>query len=181
MESKRLDELESCHLICGIADIDVPVAGMDVKTIRSACVHLLTIPEQAQALVNGVLVDDGRPLAEGDVLEFVAMRGRKGMNFGRDVLDLIHERLTSIEDRLGRIEATIEMVSKHQVVQAAYSTEQFAQLVGRAEYTVREWCRLGRIAGGKRPSGRGYSLDWSISHEELERYRNFGLRPLRKN
>ena len=103
------------------------------------------------------------------------------MNFGRDVLDLIHERLTAIEDRLARLEATLEAVSKHQIVQAAYSTEQFAHLVGKAEYTIREWCRLGRIKADKRLCGRGYSLEWSIPHAELERYRSHGLLPIAKH
>jgi hypothetical protein len=103
------------------------------------------------------------------------------MNFGKDVLNLIHERLTGIEDRLARLETTLDMVCKHQIVQAAYSTEQFAKLIGKAEYTVREWCRLGRIRAEKRPCGRGYSLEWSIPHAELERYRSYGLLPITKN
>jgi hypothetical protein len=103
------------------------------------------------------------------------------MNFGKDILDLIHERLTGIEDRLARLETTLEVLSRHQIVQAAYSTEQFAHLVGKAEYTVREWCRLGRIKAEKRPCGRGYSLEWSIPHAELERYRSYGLLPIPKH
>lgn len=99
------------------------------------------------------------------------------MNFGRNVLDLIHERLGGIEDRLARLEAVIEVLSRHQIVQAAYSTEQFARLVGRAEYTVREWCRLRRIKAEKRPCGRGCSSEWSIPHAELERFRSDGLLP----
>ncbi len=103
------------------------------------------------------------------------------MNFGRDSFDLVLERLTAIEDRLSRLETMLDLVSKHQVVQAAYSTEQFARLVGKAEFTVRNWCRLGRIRADKRPCGRGYSLEWSIPHAELERYRSSGLLPLRKD
>jgi hypothetical protein len=72
----------------------------------------------------------------------------------------------------------IQAVCQHQIVQAAYSTDEFARLVGRAEYTVREWCRLGRIKANKRVCGRGNSPEWSIPHDELERYRAEGLRPL---
>lgn len=97
------------------------------------------------------------------------------MNFGTNVLELIHERLNGIEDCLARLEVTLEALSRHQIVQASYSTEQFARLVGRADYTVREWCRLGRIRADKRSCGRGASLEWSIPHAELERYRNHGL------
>src|SRR5436190_9531882 len=103
------------------------------------------------------------------------------MNFGRDVLDLIHERLSGIEDRLAHLETTLDTFCRHQIVQDAYSTEDFAQLIGKAEFTVRQWCRLGRVQADKRPCGRGYSLAWSIPHAELERYRSYGLLPLRKN
>ena len=62
-------------------------------------------------------------------------------------------------------------------MQEAYSTEMFAQIVDKSEYTVREWCRHGRLRATKRPSGRGNTKEWSISHAELERYRNEGLLP----
>ena len=56
-----------------------------------------------------------------------------------------------------------------------YSTQEFAELVGKAEFTVREWCRLGRIRGKKQSSGRGPNQAWAISHAEIERYRKDGL------
>jgi hypothetical protein len=57
-------------------------------------------------------------------------------------------------------------------------TADIAALLGEAEFTVREWCRLGRINAEKRPCGRGNAQEWMISHEELERIRAKGLRPL---
>jgi hypothetical protein len=62
-----------------------------------------------------------------------------------------------------------------------YSTSEVAEIVGKAEFTVREWCRHGRIRGEKRACGRGSSGEWVVSHEELTRYRNEGLRPLGKH
>jgi hypothetical protein len=56
-----------------------------------------------------------------------------------------------------------------------YSTDEFARLVAKAEFTVREWCRHGRIKAQKRLSGRGNSPAWVISHEELLRYQREGL------
>ncbi len=100
------------------------------------------------------------------------------MNFGRDSLDLILERLNAIEDRLSRMETILDAYCRHQIVQEWYSTEQFARLVDKAEYTVREWCRQGRIKAEKRTGGRGTTLEWRIPHAELVRYRNDGLRPL---
>jgi hypothetical protein len=50
-----------------------------------------------------------------------------------------------------------------------------AQILGRAEFTVREWCRLGRVWASKRQCGRGNAKEWIISHEELTRIQNEGL------
>jgi hypothetical protein len=58
-----------------------------------------------------------------------------------------------------------------------YTTEEFAQIVGKAEFTCREWCRHGRIHAAKRKSGRGKSCSWATSHEELLRYQREGLLP----
>ena len=58
-----------------------------------------------------------------------------------------------------------------------YTTEEFAALVGKAEFTTREWCRHGRIRAEKRQSGRGKHCAWVIAHDELLRYRREGLLP----
>ena len=42
----------------------------------------------------------------------------------------------------------------------------------KAEFTVREWCRLGRIHAEKRAAGRGNSTEWQVSHAELLQIRN---------
>ena len=52
-----------------------------------------------------------------------------------------------------------------------YTTQEFALAVGKAEFTVREWCRLHRINAEKRSSGRVCTFPaWVISHQELLRY-----------
>ena len=63
-------------------------------------------------------------------------------------------------------------------VKELYSTAEVAQVLGKSEYTIREWCRLGRVHARKRPGGRGTSAEWAIPHEELFRVRNEGLIPL---
>jgi len=60
------------------------------------------------------------------------------------------------------------------------TTHEVAKVVGKAEFTVREWCRLGRVAASKRACGRGKFQEWIVSHEELTRLRNEGLLPIRK-
>jgi hypothetical protein len=50
-------------------------------------------------------------------------------------------------------------------------------MLNKDEFTVREWCRLGRIRAEKRREQRGPHGAWSISSEEIVRYRNYGLLP----
>ena len=48
--------------------------------------------------------------------------------------------------------------------------------MGRAEFTVREWCRHGRIRAEKKDSGRGAYAAWAISHAELLRFQREGIK-----
>jgi hypothetical protein len=77
--------------------------------------------------------------------------------------------------KLENMEAMLVVLVERQRVRDWYSTDQFAQLVGKAEFTVREWCRLGRVHAEKRMSGRGAFPAWVISHVELQRYQREGL------
>lgn len=83
----------------------------------------------------------------------------------------------TLEERLERIETMLAVLVERQQAREWYSVEQFAQLVGRSEFTVREWARKGRILAAKKGSGRGKFLGWSISHDELLRFQREGLRP----
>jgi hypothetical protein len=62
-----------------------------------------------------------------------------------------------------------------------YSVDEFAQQVNRRPFTVREWCRLGRINAGKSMTHSGAATLWVISRAELERFRREGLLPLNAN
>ena len=46
-------------------------------------------------------------------------------------------------------------------------------------FTVRNYCRLRRIRGLKKGSGRGKYQSWIVSHAEIERVRREGLLPPR--
>ena len=83
----------------------------------------------------------------------------------------------SLEERLDRIEAMLAALIGRQAKEW-YSIEEFARLVGRSEFTCREWCRHGRIGARKKQSGRGAHASWVISHAEFERYQREGLRPV---
>lgn len=80
-------------------------------------------------------------------------------------------------ERLARIEQALDAIIKQKAVKEWYSTAEAAEVLGRAEFTVREWCRLGRVHASKRPCGRGTSQEWMIAHDEIERIRNEGLLP----
>lgn len=86
--------------------------------------------------------------------------------------------LLDMSDRLGRIEALLHQLVQQRTVKESYTTAEVAQILGKAEFTVREWCRQGRIRASKRACGRGPTQEWSISHEELLRYQNEGLLPV---
>jgi len=90
--------------------------------------------------------------------------------------------------RLDRIEALLTSVAEQRTAKEFYSTAEIAEILGRAEFTVREWCRNGRAKASKRLTGRGNSKEWILSNEELLRIQNEGLLPppdpfqgLRKN
>ena len=86
--------------------------------------------------------------------------------------EMIIHRLEQIEDALQRL-------LRERVVQPFYSTADAARILGKAEFTVREWCRHGRVRATKRASGRGTTKEWKISHEELDRIKSEGLLPFK--
>ena len=88
------------------------------------------------------------------------------------------EELAPFLLRLERIEAALTQLVERQMVKDFYTTDEFAKIVNKAEFTCREWCRHGRIRGQKRFSGRGKHCAWVIPHAELLRYQKEGLLPL---
>ncbi len=82
-----------------------------------------------------------------------------------------------ILERLDRIESTLRILLQQRIEQSYYSTSAVAKILGKSEFTVREWCRLDRIHAEKRPCGRGNSKEWMISDGELKRIQAEGLLP----
>lgn len=85
--------------------------------------------------------------------------------------------LNDLTARLARIEQALDLLVRQRTVKEWYSTAEVARLLGKAEFTVREWCRLGRVKAEKKKCGRGVAGEWIVSHEELTRVRNEGLLP----
>jgi len=86
--------------------------------------------------------------------------------------------MNELLERLERIEQKLNVLIDKPAAQECYSTADIARILNRAEWTVREWCRTGRVYAEKRLTGRGLAKEWMISHEELQRIQSEGLLPL---
>jgi len=64
-----------------------------------------------------------------------------------------------------RPEAMVAMLIQQRTIKEWYTTSEVAKMLGKAEFTVREWCRLKRIHAAKKECGRGTSSEWIIAHE----------------
>src|SRR4051812_45113802 len=68
------------------------------------------------------------------------------------------EKMTDMQlilERIERIESLVLSIVDKQRMQSHYGTEEFAKIVNRSDFTVREWCRHGRLNARKKGSGRG--------------------------
>lgn len=88
------------------------------------------------------------------------------------------EAITEVIERLSRIEEVLQSLAHERAKKEWYSTAEVAALLGKADYTVREWCRQRRVRAIKKPYTRGAHPEWLIGHEELNRIRNEGLLPM---
>lgn len=105
---------------------------------------------------------------------------------GNEQFERLAEKIAQfLEARLGqwlsKIEQAITTLGTQGVSKDWYSTKEIAKIVDRDVWTVRDWCRIGRIRAEKQDCGHGKSLDWRIRRDELVRYQNHGLRPVRAN
>ena len=87
----------------------------------------------------------------------------------------------TVEERLEKIECMLLVLVERQQAKEWYSVEEFARIVGRSEFTSREYCRHGRIRAEKKESGRGAYASWAISHAELLRFQREGLLQIQRN
>lgn len=78
--------------------------------------------------------------------------------------------------RLDRIEDKLNSLLSSAKTKEFYSTSEAAQQVRRTKPTIRRLCREGRIHAERATGGRGGTLEWRISHEELMRYLHEGSR-----
>ncbi len=102
-------------------------------------------------------------------------RGTFDTPLSGSVEETVQLSLSRLETKLVRIEAQLDELLALHLMKDYYSTAEVANHLNKAEFTVREWCRLGRVLAEKRACGRGQSQEWIISKAELERIRSHGL------
>jgi hypothetical protein len=85
-------------------------------------------------------------------------------------LEAALEMLERIDARLRRLEANLAPLKSWM------TATEFAGAVNKSAYTVREWCKAGRI-GAEFLKDEGRTGEWRIPANELDRYRREGLRP----
>ena len=91
--------------------------------------------------------------------------------------DFLRQWRADLDARLGRMEASLRKLSEARPNKEFYTVAEAAKALCRAEYTVREWARLGRLRGEKTHGGRGRKAEWRFSLAELTRYQAEGLLP----
>jgi len=83
------------------------------------------------------------------------------------------QRMMRFEECLARLERRVDREVR--VRQQWLTVADVSAELGKSEFTVREWCRLGRINARKCGERRGANLQWRIAAEEVDRYRRDGL------
>ena len=91
---------------------------------------------------------------------------------------MLLERIDQLLARFSKVESALDQLVQQKTIKDWYTTSEVAVILDKAEFTVREWCRLGRMRAEKRMSGRGAYPAWVISHQEMLRYQREGLLPL---
>jgi transposase len=83
--------------------------------------------------------------------------------------------VTQMFARLDKLENQLANLVAQRAVKDWYSTDEVADILGKANFTVREWCRHQRVHCQKKSNGRGRHQSWVISHAELLRIQREGL------
>jgi hypothetical protein len=88
--------------------------------------------------------------------------------------------MNDIVERLDRIEQVLQLLVARNQKKDFYTTDEISKILNKAPFTVREWCRHGRLNAQKRRGGRGQWPEWVINHDEIVRYQKEGLLPVPK-
>jgi hypothetical protein len=127
---------------------------------------------------DSAAINQGTSIADEEALADAVLEEQEADCSDAETSDLA-SRIDAFDERLEKIESMLTQLIQQRTVKEWYSTSEVADILGKAEFTVREWCRLDRINAEKRMSGRGAFQDWVIGHAELLRYQKEGLLPLK--
>jgi hypothetical protein len=126
------------------------------ELIQSSLVKLLEVGELERDHLRSEIVQSNREAL---------------LNLIRFILE-VGERLVLVERLVCDLHALARTATP---VKEWYTVGEVAEILGKSEFTVREWCRLGRVHASKRECGRGKHHEWALSKEELLRVQNKGL------
>ena len=104
-------------------------------------------------------------------------------NLNRAIIAYLEQLFAELTKQIAQMQDTMSsFVNQSEVersLKSMYTVAEFAKLVKKARYTVRQWCHDERINAEKAGCGRGLDCEWRITHAELIRYNNEGLLPKR--
>jgi hypothetical protein len=153
-----------------------PTLQQQIQELRERLVCLeACLPKSTESDPGEATCPDSMPTVES------AERTSSSDSSAATVIDL-----QPVLEPLARIEAALQELQKDIRValggatsseRTSYTTAEAATILGKAEYTVREWCRLERVHATREKDGRGGYGSWRISREELVRIQNEGLLP----
>jgi hypothetical protein len=118
----------------------------------------------SEVLTNSQRTTDARQETEKTIATLLA-----------ETVAVLSQRLATIEESVADVQ---QLLRGQERSKEWYTVAEVAQLLGRAEFTVREWCRLGRVYASKRACGRGPTQEWIIADTEIDRIRNEGILPM---
>ena len=78
VEGRIEKALGKVEVVFGAESTTLDLSGHKVQDVRDTLKHVLNIPNDAQARVNGNLVDGEYVLQANETLEFVKVAGQKG-------------------------------------------------------------------------------------------------------
>lgn len=90
------------------------------------------------------------------------------------------EMLAVVREQLQRIESQLRLlVTSHErgLEKEFYTVKELALRTGRAEFTVRAWCRTGRVRATRVRGPAGMLGAFKISRDEVARMEKEGLLP----
>lgn len=89
------------------------------------------------------------------------------------LLPQVLARLDELTDLVHRLQAKLHKPNVEEP--DTLCVQHAAELLSRAPFTVRQWCRTGRIKAHRARSGRGPYAEWRIPMDSIRSYQKDGL------